>query len=289
MLSIFLPRNSYRPKIFILFLWLAILPLVSCSNTITSFQSSKKPYKTYSTQLLENKERLGSNRMKIFYLGLALWGNADRWSENDIINLKAHFSSSYSERELIPFIVSNRVSAKRQLHYPPYDTTNIRQIVRFIADYAADHDLIAIVISTHGYPGGVRNKVGIAKDQALSAGELKLLFDPISNKQIIMIIYSCYAGSLISDLHGDQTVILTASSAKRPSFGCDQQSENTWFVASLKSAALYLQKKNERFSLMRWFKKARQLVAERELDMGVTASNPQIFIGRKVNSLHFKL
>ena len=158
--------------------------------------------------------------------------------------------------------MSNRVNIEPSLNYPPYETENVKRIIRFIAEHATDNDLIAIIISSHGYPGGVRNKVGIAKDRALSARELKDLIAPISNKQVIIIISSCYSGSLINELQGEQTVILTASSAKKTSFGCDQHSKNTWFVKSLKNSMLSLQFTNERFSLVRWFNNARQFVLE---------------------------
>jgi hypothetical protein len=71
--------------------------------------------------------------------------------------------------------------------------------------------------------------------------------------------------------------VITASDAFHSSFGCDYDSDYTWF-----SEALYDEALRETFSFAEAFEAAKTTVSEREREEGYPPSNPQIAMGRAI-------
>ena len=69
----------------------------------------------------------------------------------------------------------------------------------------------------------------------------------------------------------ENTLVITASDARHSSFGCNYDSEYTWF-----SEALYDEGLRDTFSFPEAFDSARKSVGEREHEEGYPPSNPQI-------------
>ena len=116
-----------------------------------------------------------------------------------------------------------------------------------IAKLAKDNDIVIIVISSHGFPGGLSYRVGIQTNKSLLAADLKNLFEPLKNNYTFFVISSCYSGSLIKDLKRENNVIITAAQFDKPSFGCEKDSLNSWFVESLKQSFYSIKINESRF------------------------------------------
>ena len=278
----------YKEKRNFFFCIFLAFSIIGCSNNHTKNTYTNHLFQLYEEQLNSNRLGIKNNLPKLFYIGLALWGDTVSWSENDILDLKLYFQNMYPERKMIPFIVSNRGIPFPPI-YPNYNEKMISKLIKFVAKNSATDDLIVIVISTHGYPGGISNKIGMMKNSRLTGNKIREVFSILESKQIIYIISSCYSGSLIKLLKNNNNVIMTAASSNRASFGCEDNSSNSWFISALKkSAENYLSTEN-RFSLKNWFLQAKELIKKKEIIAGFKASNPQIFIGSKASALQFKL
>ncbi len=261
-----------------LIIFVFILPILLCSCSNTSIKTNLKPF-----NLLDEKKF----NYSVYYIGLALWGNSEPWSENDIVDLENILQNIYSKRNFYSYIFSNRINPSNS-KYIPYSKLGITKTIKNLSNSSKENDIIIISISSHGFPNGLSYKVGMSKSKEILANDIKELLQPLEDNNILMIISACFSGSLIRHLKNNKKIIITAASAKNSSFGCEKDSPNSWFVESLKQAYDY-DVKAERFSIIQWFKKAKILVQKKEKEFGHKESSPQIFIGKDINPFVFLL
>ena len=280
----------FRKKIHIFsYIILTILVFQGCAGRpIRQETTIEKNSILYKEQIESNKNLIKKNIANLFYIGLALWGDKGNWSENDIIDIKILMHKIYKEKIIIPFIISNKNIPSPQI-YPTFDKKNFKNILTFINEHYTEEDLIVIVISSHGNQAQISNKTSTGPDIPITAQDMRKIFSPISFKKYLFIISACYSGSLINSLSNEKSVIITAASAQKPSFGCEDSSSNTWFVDSLKKGFIEMQFYNIKFSLKKWFIISKRIITLKEKLYGYLPSNPQLFIGKKVHSTDFML
>jgi hypothetical protein len=90
----------------------------------------------------------------------------------------------------------------------------------------------------------------------------------------VIVISACFSGGFIEPLKDDNTLIITAADAFHSSFGCEYDSDYTWF-----SQAFYDEALSETFSFVEAFEAAKEAVRDRERAEGYPPSNPQISVG----------
>ncbi|MGA9827734.1 MAG: C13 family peptidase [Rhodanobacteraceae bacterium] len=87
----------------------------------------------------------------------------------------------------------------------------------------------------------------------------------------IVVVNACYSGGFIDALRSDSTMIITSARADRPSFGCGDDSDITWF-----GKAFLVQALNRTTSLRAAFDIAKRSIAEWETVAHDEPSEPQI-------------
>ena len=139
----------------------------------------------------------------------------------------------------------------------------------------ADNDILVLYLTTHGS----RNAV-LATDLPpfdlynLDPGTLRRLLDEARIRNRVLIISACYSGTFIPHLRDPHTLVMTASVADRPSFGCGTESSFTYFGDALFNHGL-----RETRSFEQAFALAAPRVERREQAEGFEASRPQIDVG----------
>jgi Peptidase C13 family len=93
----------------------------------------------------------------------------------------------------------------------------------------------------------------------------------------VLVVSACYSGGFIEPLKDDHTLIITASSATKTSFGCGNESEATYLARALYDEAL-----RKTHSIEAAFNTARDSIREREKAQGFEPSDPQIFVGAAI-------
>jgi len=93
----------------------------------------------------------------------------------------------------------------------------------------------------------------------------------------VIVISACYSGSFIPALQSPDTLIITASSADRASFGCSNEADYTYF-----GRAFFDQAMREQPSLKLAFQQASKTVAQWESAQGFEPSEPQWMIGKNM-------
>ena len=163
------------------------------------------------------------------------------------------------------------------LDEPLATVSNLRTTLNSIgAAIDTDDDVVMIYLESHG-----------TRDHRLAVEFWPLQLDPLTPEALrsmldesgikwrIIVVSACYSGGFIDALKDDHTLIMTASSADRRSFGCGTESEATYFGDALFQHALRFDD-----SFVVAFDKARRSIAERERAEGVSPpSDPQIYVG----------
>lgn len=90
----------------------------------------------------------------------------------------------------------------------------------------------------------------------------------------VVVVNACYSGGFIPPLRGDGTLLLTAASAERTSFGCGSESRITWFGDAFLARAL-----NAGDDFVAAFAQARDTIEGWEKRDDVEPSEPRIDIG----------
>ena len=141
-----------------------------------------------------------------------------------------------------------------------------------------EEDIVFLHIATHGSSDYLLafDLPPLELDQLTPSALARMLADS-GIKWKVIVISACYSGGYVEPLRDENTLVITASDATHPSFGCRYDSDYTWF-----SEALYDEALRETFSFSDAFEAAKKTVAVREKAEGYEPSNPQIAMGSAI-------
>ena len=111
----------------------------------------------------------------------------------------------------------------------------------------------------------------------INAGHIKQALDNSGIKWRIIIISACYSGGFIEPLAGPSTLLITAASAERNSFGCGHDGKYTYFGDAYFEKGL----KQSR-SFVKAFDQASKIIFTKEEEEGFKNSEPQISVGVEI-------
>ena len=142
-----------------------------------------------------------------------------------------------------------------------------------------EQDACLFYVSSHGKKGdGLYMKR--AHDGQLTPAQLNTALNwTCGTAPTVVMVSACYSGQFIQPLRADNRIIMTAASAKRPSFGSSEAQEYTFwdgcvidhFARSTTWENLYAQVK--------------QCIATKEQQMVYPASQPQAYFGKNMRGL----
>ena len=134
-------------------------------------------------------------------------------------------------------------------------------------------DVLVLYITSHGSP-----RAGIDFDHPaygkaiVTPAQLAAMLGGVENR--LIVIQACYSGQFVRPLATPRTVIATAASLMKPSFGCSPGNDWTFFGHALVNQAM---RKSDSFA--RQFRRAVVTIIGWEKKLGIDPSNPQISIG----------
>jgi hypothetical protein len=103
---------------------------------------------------------------------------------------------------------------------------------------------------------------------------LKSLLDDLKIDRRILMLSACYTGVFVPELADKNSVIVTAASSNRPSFGCTPGNDWTFFGDALVNHAM---RKSQ--PMAKAAEEATGLISVWESKLGLEPSNPQVSIG----------
>jgi Peptidase C13 family len=146
-------------------------------------------------------------------------------------------------------------------------------------------DVLILYTTSHG-----RDDLGIVyKDDsngripnsagAIAPARLASWLKELNIERRLLIISACYSGVFVPALESKNSIILTAASSKRSSFGCSPGNDWTFFGDALINSAF-----RKPQPLDKAVEEAHGLITGWELSRGLTPSDPQANIGSEAKS-----
>ncbi len=140
-------------------------------------------------------------------------------------------------------------------------------------------DVLILFATTHGDPVvGLAYRDGDNGVGMIAPQRLASLLDGLGFKRRMILLSACYAGIFIPKLTNDDSIIVTAASSKRTSFGCAPGNDWTFFGDALINNAL---RKAQPFD--KATDEAVSLISKWETDLRLVPSRPQVFVGDKAS------
>jgi len=162
---------------------------------------------------------------------------------------------------------------------PIATVSNLRATLAFLGNTInTEEDIVLLHIATHG-GADYRLKFDLPPLELaqLTPSALARILAESGIKWKVIVISACFSGGFVEPLRDANTLVITAADAFHSSFGCNYDSDYTWF-----SEALYDEALRETFSFADAFAVAKKTVSERERAEGFQPSNPQIAMGSAI-------
>lgn len=141
-------------------------------------------------------------------------------------------------------------------------------------------DILFVYLTSHGSPEHELyvNQPPLALDQ-VTPQRLREALDASGIRWRVVVVSACFSGGFIEALRDPHTLVVTAASADRSSFGCGSESDITWFGHAFLAEAL-----NETADLREAFERSIAVIAEREKEQDFEPSNPQWDAGEHIEA-----
>jgi hypothetical protein len=205
---------------------------------------------------------------------LALGGDAQQdVFREEALFARALFDQRFATQERSVVLV-NAYSTWQ--HLPLATLGNLRAVLAAMAERMdRDEDVLFMYLTSHGSEEGeLAISFGDVSFDRVDASALREALDDAGIQWRVLIVSACYSGSFIPALQTPGTLLMTAASADRASFGCSEERHFTYFGEALLGAYL-----NRGLPLREAFAAARQLIETRERQENLTPSQPQLWIG----------
>jgi len=152
----------------------------------------------------------------------------------------------------------------------------IRKAVKSVSQVIDSDDVLVFFLTSHGNTEGA-GIVTRDHQTMITPDHVRQLLEESGARYRVVIVSACYSGVFARKLADERTLVITAASADRPSFGCRDGATWTYFGDAFFNKALRGESR-----LDAAFQKARALVTQREQREGFDSSNPQMAGGAEV-------
>jgi hypothetical protein len=209
------------------------------------------------------------HNIDMYFLGIAGDGTEGVF-RREILYVKNYFDRTFGTTGKSMALINS----KQTINEIPLATkTSVKRSLEEIAKRMdAENDILFIYMTSHGSSEFefVIKQTGMNLPY-IHAKTLAETLKEIPVKWKVIVISACFSGGFIPELQDDHTLIITATSPDRQSFGCEDRNEFTYFGEAYFKDAL-----PESENFIGAFDKALEIVAEREKAEDRKHSNPQI-------------
>ncbi|MDQ2695575.1 MAG: C13 family peptidase [Pseudomonadota bacterium] len=208
-------------------------------------------------------------RTDLYFIAFAGFGGQDVFMK-EALYAKALFAERFAAQGHALALINNWRSAGEA---PLATVANLEAVLKGIARRMdRDEDILFLFLTSHGTEAHelAVQLPGVALP-ALSAGTLAGLLRASGIRWKVIVVSACFSGGFIDPLRDNLSLIITAARADRPSFGCSDDAELTWFGRAFLERALA-----DSDSFVAAFARASALVGAWEAEQDYLPSQPQI-------------
>ena len=211
-----------------------------------------------------------------YFVGFGSDANQDVFMK-EVLYARQLFDRLYDTRGRSIALINN---PKTKRKFPLASFTNLRITLQHLGRRLnSEEDILFLFLTSHGSQDHV-----LSVDyrplplKGISSTALAGMLEESGIKWRVIIISACYSGGFIDELKNDNTLIITSSSATRPSFGCGKADELTYF-----GKAFFKDQLNKRIGILQAFSGAVTLIQQREAARKLEASGPQLSSSPAIN------
>jgi len=205
---------------------------------------------------------------RVYFLGFAGYGEERVFAEE--IKLAARLvGEKYGSANRSVLLLNDR---RDLVTSPLASASSLRYALGALAQVMnLQEDVLFLVLSSHGAQDGTIevSNVGMGT-QALGAETLAELLAESGIRWRVIVVSACFSGAFVKPLADDHTIVLTAASRYRTSFGCSDTRHLTYFGEALFQNAL-----PGAAHLREAFETARKEIRRREKEEDMKPSQPQ--------------
>ena len=138
-----------------------------------------------------------------------------------------------------------------------------------------DEDVLVLYTTSHGSPHAGLNFRDPQRGSAVIApAQLAAMLDHSGARNRLIILQACFSGQFVDALAAPRTVVATAASSMKSSFGCSASNDWTFFGYALINQAM-----RQPDTFARQFRRAYVTILGWEQRLGYESSSPQISVG----------
>lgn len=213
----------------------------------------------------------------LFYLGFA--GDADE----DVFMNEALAAQNITKNHFDAYgrslsLINNAYTADK---FPLANGPNLKRGIKQIATLMnLEEDILFLFLTSHGTSDHYLSiNFPPFKLNNINANTIKSALDVAGIKWRIIIVSACYSGGFIEPLADPYTLVITAASADKNSFGCGHDGKYSYFGDAYFDKGL-----RQTQSFIEAFNKASEIIYARENKEGFKNSDPQISVGAAIKN-----
>lgn len=206
----------------------------------------------------------------LYFVGIA--GNGfEGVFRREVNYVKALFDEHYLTQNRSLALINSNVS---YADIPLATLTSIEASLQAVAaKMDPQEDILFVFFTSHGSQDFEfqLSQPGLALT-SLSADAMGAMLKALPVRHKVVVVSSCFAGGYVQPVKDDNTLVIVASAADKPSFGCGDTREMTYFGEAFFKDAL-----RSSTSFVEAFERTQDIVRGREAKEGYEHSNPLIF------------
>jgi Peptidase C13 family len=225
------------------------------------------------------QDALAPQARRVIFIGAALNGREDVF-DRDVRAMDAALRQVYGAAYRSVLLSNIRV-AQPPRSLPLATIDHLDDVFDTLAERRRAGDRFIILLATHGHRHllEVEQAARYPQPRLLNTDKLAAWAKLLGPAPSWWMVSACFSGSHLSALTQNHVLVMTASSADRPSFGCSDQLPNTWFVHELLAALRAQRSERPAPSLAQVWQAAQSGIQKRELALKVDPSQPQMAAG----------
>ena len=143
-----------------------------------------------------------------------------------------------------------------------------------------DEDVLVLYATTHGTSrAGLNYEHPLYGAGIITPAQFAATLEQQGIRNRLIILQACFSGQFVAALQSPRTVVATAASSMKPSFGCSPGNDWTFFGHALINQAM---RKSD--SLVRQLRRAFVTIIGWEQRLKIDPSNPQISVGSETGA-----
>ncbi len=208
----------------------------------------------------------------LYFVGFAPYGSQDVFMK-EVASVSQVLAERYDVGRRAIMLVSNPAVLGSR---PIATLTSLRRALRAIGERIdPEEDVVLVHVTTHGSQSHELSvELPPLRLDQIRPQDLRAALDDAGIRWRIVVVSACYSGGFMAALKDARTFVATAADAEHASFGCNSDSDYTYF-----SRAFYEEGLRQTRSFPGAFEIARKSVAARERKEQLEPSNPQLFVG----------